>query len=1038
MRNIFIVCTFLAAVMAGFPCAGHAGVILEPFTYTQDFETRELSAWASYPLWQDTAYDPNIRVNTIVPGDPNISLVQIVTPYSNVDNYAGAQKELDMYMTPGSSVSLRYYLKTNLPVKFFKIRIAAGADGKLDVTVPDPPSNRWERITVDYTDFIRENPCIAGKDRFKVNALAVLTQIPNADPVMPIYLGIDDVVVKGARELVFRFVDPKVFKLSEWKPYIARNHYRKGDTFSLAGEWPLEADTVTLDVTLFTDRSKKILSAPLTKNGNTWSLKPLKLSWPEGLYLGKLTASRNGGKQAETEFTLYIAPTVVGGAHPRLWFDAERKKWIDARLKSERFKNIYEDMIKSAKSSREKLPLDSIVFDIDQFPDENWLIGGGSDAWFSKIGTWESTIHDNALAYGLCSDREAGEYTKNLLVSISKFPYWLNPWMQKRGRNIYYPVGELGMEVALGYDLVYDLMDENERILVRSAMMKNIVLGCHKGYVEDDLVTSNTSNWVAHITGGSLMCQAAMYGDGPDVAMMEPYFTGAVMKDHQLIQYVLDKDGAYGEGWGYFNFSMLSWSKSLPAVENVFKVDMSGKLNRSYRELIWAGIVKDKRYFYFGDSSGGLGPLTNFAWLLPKYKDPLLSWFYNYLKRGETFMDVLYETADVPQDDPFDEKPVRLFREVGTTVFKSGWEPGDFVFVMRTGPFVNHQHLDQGSFWLSDRGNLFIEERHGSTYYEDPLYQPWYTQPVAHSTILIDHNHQSQRVGDTLHHVDGFSDYAYMTHFLDGEKAAFSSGNIGRLYWGKVKSIERNVLYLKPRTLLMLDTVVPADRDVDVTLLYQTAHLKDITPSKECSKIAKDSATLFIKHLTPSFMEVEAVETPHYLYTLLNDKPLEKEGMLTVTARTAGVPLVMANILTTEQGGEPDIATVPGKGCISGTANGTPFVFSTNPGSLYESGDLKTDALAVTYDGPAIFAAKCTTLARNGKCVLESEKPVTAEISASGMIYYSCCETKTAIGVASKPANVTVNALKTEFTYDPLRMVVTVTLPAGEGSVTVR
>ncbi|MBN1291754.1 MAG: hypothetical protein JXB48_07930, partial [Candidatus Latescibacteria bacterium] len=578
----------------------HAEVVLKPFTYTEDFETRELSAWASYPLWQDTAYDPNFRVNEIVQGDPNISIVQIVTPYTNVDNYAGAQKELDMYLQPGSTVSLRFYLKTNLPVEFFKLRLAGGSDGKIDFTITGPATNRWEWVTVGFEDFIRENPRIAGKDRIKVNALAVLAKIPNADPVMPIYLGMDDVTVKGARAMAFQFAEPQMFKLSQWKPYIPKKHYKKGEIFNLNGEWSLNADKVTLDVVLFTDKSKKVLSINLSGKGNSWSLNPLKLSYDEGLYLATLKAYKGDKKLSETDFTLYIVPNIEKGSHPRLWFNKQNFERVDSRLKSEKFKSVYDGIIKSAKSSRERNPVKDVVFDIDQFPDENWLIGDGSQAWFSKISTWESSIHNNAMAYAFGRDMEAGEYTKELMVTISKFPYWLHPWMMKRGRNIYYPVGELGMELALGYDLVYDLMDENERELVRSAMMKNIVLGAHKGYVEDDLVTSNTSNWVAHITGGSLMCQAAMYGDGPDVAQMEPYLTGAILKDHQLIQYTLDKDGAYGEGYGYFNFSMLSWSKSLPAVENVFNVDMSAKLNRSYRELIWAGIVKEKETYYFG------------------------------------------------------------------------------------------------------------------------------------------------------------------------------------------------------------------------------------------------------------------------------------------------------------------------------------------------------------------------------------------------------------------------------------------------------
>ena len=106
-----------------------ADTVLEPFSYTENFEDRSLGAWASYPLWQDTAYDPNFRVNEIVPGDKNISVVRKVTPYTNVDDYAGAQKLFDAYLVPGSSVTLRYYLKSNLPFEFFKVRLAAGGDG---------------------------------------------------------------------------------------------------------------------------------------------------------------------------------------------------------------------------------------------------------------------------------------------------------------------------------------------------------------------------------------------------------------------------------------------------------------------------------------------------------------------------------------------------------------------------------------------------------------------------------------------------------------------------------------------------------------------------------------------------------------------------------------------------------------------------------------------------------------------------------------------------------------------------------------------
>jgi hypothetical protein len=1053
MKKFFIL-LFLICILTGGAVMSDTDIVLEPFTYSENFETRSLRSWASYPPWQDTAYDPNIRVNEMVPGDPNISIEQKVTPYTNVDNYAGVQKLFDAYLVPGSSITLRYYLKTHLPAEFFKIRLAGGPDSKVDVTVPNPPLNRWEWITVTFEDFVRENPCLAGRDRIRVNALAVLTKIPDADPAMRFFLGIDDVTLKGARAMAFQFAEPAVYKLSEWKPYIPRKHYYKGDTFNLNGRWPLNAGRVEISITQFADETKTILTSNLRKKGDRWELKPLKLTYPEGLYLGKLRAYRGSTILSETEFTLHIAPQNIAGKHPRLWFDDEKKQWIMERLKSDRFSDVYNSMPENAAKQRENVPVESLVFDMDQFPDETWLPTWS--AWGSHLYPTDSALYWNSLAWVFHDDKVAGEYAKDVLVKLAKFDNWTHPWQTKRGRFNEHRTGGWSHRLALGYDLVYDLMDEDERLIVRKALMNNIVKGTHRTYVVDNNITGNTSNWIAMIAGGSLMVQSAMFGDGPDVEVLEPYFTGAMLKFYTFIRKVTDSDGAWGEGLGYNNYSFRNMSNSMPSLLNVFNIDLAKPLKGSYKEFIWAGLVKDRKYFYFGDTGGNLNPITSWAWLLDRYNDPLLGWYYNALKYGviesntkasirseetrikkkETFEDVLYETEDVPMDDPLDENPVKVFRNVGTTVFKSGWEKDDFVFVMRTGAFYNHQHIDQGSFWIADRGTVFIEERHGSTYYDDPLYQPWYTQPVGHSTILIDGNHQSQRVGDHLEFAEGFNDHAFIAGFLDGTDAAFSSGDIGKLYWGKVKCLKRNVLYIKPRTVLMLDTVVPAERDADVTLLYQTPRLEDINAGNKISTIARDGNVLNIMHLAPEKVDAVSVETPHYLYTLRNERPLVKEGMLTVTARTDGNPLVMANILTTTTGAEPDVTCLAGDGFIKGDAGGTPFVFSVSPGRIYETGDFATDAAAFTWNGSTVFAALCTTLERNSRLLVRSEIPVTCEVSSEGMKFCLSEESEVALGVQSKPGSITVNGKRvTEFRYDAEIKAVVITLPAGEGMI---
>lgn len=675
-------------------------VQVEPWTYTENFEDRELGAWASYPHWQDIAYNQDFRPNEIVPGDPNISVVQKVTAYTHVDAYAGAQKLLNMYLVPGAKLSLRYYLKSNTPAESYKVRFAAGELGKLDFTIQNPERNKWVTANVSFSDLVSENPQMAGKDKIRIYALAVLAKFPSADPDMPIYLGLDDINFVAARETAFRFSTPEVYKLPEYETYIPKKHYFAGDNLLLKGQWPVNAKKVSLEIVSFTDQNKSLYKGDLGKSGSDWLLKPLKLNFPEGLYIARIHALDGSKQLASTEFTIHIAPKNMAGVHPRLMFDDDKKKLLDAKLQKPEFKKVYDDISTSAKVQRDRIPVSSLTFDLDQFPKEDWLPTW--NAWGNKIYHTGEALRLNARDYAFHGNKEAGIYAKDVLVKLASWPNWTHPWQTNRGRYSEHRTGSWSHRVAEAYDLVYELMSPQERASVQKAIMTNIVESAHRQYVYNDDITAATSNWLAMVLGGSLMNMAAIYADGSETENMEPYFTGAMLKYYKFINRVTDsKDGAWGEGYGYNNYSFSNMAYSLPSLDNVFNIDLTGPLVGSYNEFIWAGLIKDKLWFDYGDSKGEMGPATFWSFLLEKRKEPRLSWFYNFMKTGETFEDILFNTQGIPEDSPFDESPVKAFREVGTTVFKSGWEKDDFAFVMRTGAFYNHQHLDQGSFFLA-------------------------------------------------------------------------------------------------------------------------------------------------------------------------------------------------------------------------------------------------------------------------------------------------------------------------------------------------
>jgi hypothetical protein len=955
------------------PLAGQAQD-LEPFHYSENFERRMLGAWASYPHWQDIAYDQNFRVNEIVPGDKNISVVQLVTPYTAVDNYAGAQKLMDAVLTPTTKLRFRYYIKTNQKPDNLIIRWAADTLGKIDHVINNPVANQWKWVDLSYADFVAQNPSLQSRDRVQIHALAFLTKISNADPAMPIYFSLDDIELSAMQHAKFRFEQPAVEKLSEFPAYIATKAYTSSAGVQWKGKWNGDAKQIVSEITAYTGKTV-LQKLNWKKEGDSWTAALPKEKLPVGLYKARTIVYNRAGYTNTTEMVFRIAPEQYGG-HPRLLFDENGKQRMIQAFNTPEYKHILDEIMKKARDEREKLPPSKLVFDLDQFPDENWLPTWAS--WGGRIYSTAEALRMNARAYAFGGDKEAGEYVRAVLVKLASWPNWTHPWQTKRGRFSEHRTGSWAHRVAEAYDLAYHAIPENERAAIRKAIRAHIIDGAFKTYVIDDNITGATSNWLAMTLGGALINLAAIAGDGPDADNIEVEIAGSVFKLNKMLHHVVDSiDGAWGEGLGYNNYSMSNLAYSLPSVERVFGVDMSAPIRHSYREFLWGGIIQKKHWFEYGDSGGDMGPINNWAFLVEKYRDPLLHWYYNFMKvgankyadqktqhwagyvnttkPGATYEDVIYNLKDIPQKPVFEENPVKAFRHIGTTVFKSGWDSTDMVFVMRTGPFYNHQHIDQGSFWFADKGDIFIEERHlkNSNYYDDPIYQSHLIQPIGHSTILIDGNEQSQRVGDHRSFAKGFDDYAYLAAFVDGKNSAFSSGDIGRLYWGKVKSLRRNVLYLKPRVIVMMDVAEPNGKDVSVDLLYQTLKLANIKPDAKASSIKGANSTLTIKHVYPANMKVEAKETPHYLKTLLSPQPLEREGLLQVSAQTQGKPTVVVNILSTNN--PASLNTNEDSEKISGQIEGQDFVINKNPGTLIQAGAAKTDALCASWADGAIL-----------------------------------------------------------------------------------
>jgi hypothetical protein len=234
----------------------------------------------------------------------------------------------------------------------------------------------------------------------------------------------------------------------------------------------------------------------------------------------------------------------------------------------------------------------------------------------------------------------------------------------------------------------------------------------------------------------------------------------------------------------------------------------------------------------------------------------------------------------------------------------------------------------------------------------------------------------------------------------------------------------------------MLDTILPAEKDADITCLFQTGRLEEIQAGQKLSSITIGKNTLQIMHLAPEELKVEALEFPHFLHTLKNEYPLKKEGMLTVTGRTNRKPLVIASLLATISGEEEEWEYRKGDGFGAGNTGGKQWAFSTEPGRTYGIGDITTDALAITWGGERIFAALCTSLKKQEKVLIQSPEPVTCELSDGAVKYYLAKEAQVSFGLAAKPGDIRLNGQWIKnWRYDSKTGCLCLHLPAGEGLI---
>lgn len=1037
---------FLVVVVFGSVSCGYAAPVLTPYNYYEDFESGSVGAWSSYPPSQDTAYDPTIWVKPLKSEDSeNRALYREITPNFEIDYVFGVRKKFDMYIDSSSVLSFKSYIKSNSEIDGVMLLFGFADGSAVERMITFGSRQTWRDCSIKLADIIPQNTIK------KLDAIAFMARCPNADPENLLRFGIDDVKISGMREAQWNFSTPAVHKLDEWRDFITGSHFTEDGSITISGTPPFTAGSIAITVSrALTGEDEKFFRMRQSRTDENWSITiplTMKSGITAGFWRATIKASSRDKKDdtISTSLVFLVKTKDAPVENPRLFMSSGETEKIRARAASGRMKNIWERLQKNAQNYRDKYDYNTFNYNLDAYDEIYWL--PTYNGYVNAISIPSSYIRTNGVVYGVSGDTEAGDAARRALLKMAEWKSYVHPHILNQGQYTYWPVGQKLTDMAVGYDMVADRFTLEERKKVAQALYSKGVTEVFKEYVRDNRVSSNTSNWIGDVTGGGILCTLAVMNELPEEEL-EPYLTGMILKMNDLILGCFDEDGGFGEGFSYLSHAMHSMNVALPALERTFRIHFPEKLYRCLEFVLYLWDSETKAIYDFGDTSTGVGSLSSFAYIISKSRNPLYKWLYD-LSPGSSDVDFFLMDDSVESKGPEDLSTVRLFRDVGTAVFRSGFGHDDFAFIFRCGPFYNHQHFDQGAFYLVDRGETFLCEVGRSDYYNDPWYQKMVIQPGGHNCILVNGNPESQRSGDLLHDVSAWGKHASVTDFATFETGAFVSGRLDPVYKGALDYLRRSVLYVKPRTVVLIDEILGAKGAKTVDIRFHAPRMEDITLNGKDASITRPGGILTIHTAVPADFTPQIMKRPLTLYEFGGENAItmKKRGFLqqSSTLDTGHERRTFVNILST------DSAIIAGlnekmyddHGVLS--IGGSEYYINTSCGALdpktYKEGSAETDALVYASIPGGYIAMRATRLVLNGETLFSTDKPVSLVFKDGEIMsitYSAAVDTKLSFKLSSSPKLVSLNGERYRDWKYSEKSGLSMELTAGSGVVGIR
>ncbi len=307
-------------------------------------------------------------------------------------------------------------------------------------------------------------------------------------------------------------------------------------------------------------------------------------------------------------------------------------------------------------------------------------------------------------------------------------------------------IGEIGRGIAIGYDWLYDWMTEEQKTIIRNALISKCL------NVMDGAPCLNTNNWNIVANGGTLLAALSVGADSPEISARLVRQCVLILPKSLRCFY---PNGVFIEASGYFTYTMDYLGTALSSLYSACGTDwglssIQGISQCGYYPIYTRGHQDNQAIAYGdGDMQAVYSP-TNF-WLSKRFSN---TDFGVYEKNGGSineFSLIWYDPAFYEDASGLSHLPKDYFADGITpmTSMRSDWENENGLFIGLKGGFnqTSHGDLDIGTFYLGANGKCWTKELLGVDYHKSTAELPPYFRfsrytyyaksPQGHNTLVI-------------------------------------------------------------------------------------------------------------------------------------------------------------------------------------------------------------------------------------------------------------------------------------------------------------